>query len=156
MESITTEELIQLKETLKKCVDELLSLRNRLAEYDSEFINQFDEIELDLNKLYHLAGEEKSLLKKKLSFDCNQFAERITAITSNLTISVEDYHKDFEKFTRELGDCNEGCPVDLKTTLKTLLQIYKENLDVLAGMEVIFRRYSVTLKRKLNSSKTNC
>lgn len=148
MERSITEELIQLKETLKKCVDELLSLRNRLAEYDSEFINQFDEIELDLNRLYHLDGDEKSLLIKKLSFDSNQFAERISAITSNLTVRVEEYGKDYDRFTLELGESNQDCSPDLKTTLKTLLQIYKENLDVLAGMEIIFTRYSSTLKEK--------
>lgn len=153
MESFTTEDMILLKETLKKRVDELLSLRNRLAEYDSELINQFDEIELDLNRLYHLQGEEKSFLKNKLSFDGNQFAERITSISSNLKIKVEDYRKDFERFTRELGDCHEGCSADLKTTLKTLLQIYKENLDVLSGMEVIFSRYSSTLKEKTEQFK---
>lgn len=153
MESNRIEQLNTLKETLKKCVDELLSFRNRLAEYDSEFINQFDEIELDLNRLYHLKGEEKSSLTKKLSFDCNQFAERISAITSNLTIKVEEFRNDFDRFTRELMECNEGCSANLKTTLGTLLQIYKENLDVILGMEVIFARYSSTLKEKTEQVK---
>lgn len=148
MESFTTEDIILLKETLKKRVDELLSLRNRLAEYDSELINQFDEIELDLNRLYHLQGEEKSLLKNKLSFNGNQFAERILAITADVKIKLEYYKKDFDNFTKEFGEYNNTCPADLKTTLKTLMQIYKEHLDVFAGMEVIFERYSETLKEK--------
>lgn len=153
MESKTTEELNLLKETLKKRVDELLSLRNRLAEYDSELINQFDEIELDLNRLYHLQGEEKSLLKNKLSFDGKQFAERILAITSDLSTKIEYYRKDYAGFILKFDDYNKICSADLNTTLKTLLQLYKENLDVFTGMEVIFTRYSSTLKDKTEQFK---
>mgnify|MGYP001491081686 FL=1 len=53
------EELRDLKDNLKKTVDELLGLRNRLAEYDSEFISKFDDLELDTNRLAYLQGEKK-------------------------------------------------------------------------------------------------
>jgi hypothetical protein len=148
MESYTTEDMIRLKETLKKRVDELLSLRNRLAEYDSELINQFDQIELDLNRLFHLQGEEKSLLKNKLLFDGKQFAERIQAIASDLKVKHEDFKKDFDRFLQEINESVGVSSADLKTTLKTLMDIYKEHLDIFAGMEVIFSRYSATLKEK--------
>ena len=148
MESYTTEDMIRLKETLKKRVDELLSLRNRLAEYDSELINQFDQIELDLNRLFHLQGEEKSLLKNKLLFDGKQFAERIQAIASDLKVKHEDFKKDFDRFLQEINESVEVCSADLKTTLKTLMDIYKEHLDIFTGKEVTFSRYSATLKEK--------
>ncbi|GAB1350721.1 hypothetical protein MASR1M107_29360 [Ignavibacteriales bacterium] len=60
------EELRDLKDNLKKTVDELLGLRNRLAEYDSEFISKFDDLELDTNRLAYLQGEKKELLIKKV------------------------------------------------------------------------------------------
>jgi hypothetical protein len=148
MESLTTEDLNLLKEVLKNRVDELLSLRNRLAEYDSELINQFDQIELDLNKLNNLEGEERAVLKNKLLFDRKQFAERITAITADLTVKLEDYRNDFEKFSQERVRLDLDCPRDLKTTLETLLQIYKEHIDVFAGMEIIFKNYTTTLEEK--------
>lgn len=148
MESYTTEDMILLKETLKKRVDELLSLRNRLAEYDSEIINQFDQIELDLNRHFHLHGEEKSSLKNKLLFDGNQFAGRIIAISDDLKTKREDFKKDFEAFSTQINQSADVCSADLKTTLKTLMEIYEEHLDIFAGMEMIFSRYTITLKEK--------
>jgi hypothetical protein len=49
---------------------------------------------------------------------------------------------------QEINESVEVCSADLKTTLKTLMDIYKEHLDIFAGMEVIFSRYSATLKEK--------
>lgn len=142
------EELRDLKDNLKKTVDELLGLRNRLAEYDSEFISKFDDLELDTNRLAYLQGEKKELLIKKMLFDIEQFKQRISGVVEGLDTFLSRHEKEFGGMSGVLVRTKEMCPVDLGYTLSTLEEVYREHLDIFIGMRSIYEKYISTLTDK--------
>jgi len=144
----SVEELRELKEQLIKTVDELLSLRNRLAEYDSEFISKFDELELDINRLSYLQGDEKEPLKKKLLFDIDQFKLRIAGVVEGLDAFLTRHEAEFGGVAGILAESKLICPADLGYTFKTLESVYREHLDIFAGMKEIYEKYIRTLQEK--------
>jgi hypothetical protein len=145
--------LNELKELLKRTVDELLNLRNRLAEYDSEFISKFDDLELNMNRLFHLQGEEKDLLTKKMLFDCERFKGRVEGVAEELSGQIAHFRRGYNESNRINTEKSEGCSTDLKTNVTMLIEIYREHIGIFSGMELIYKRYIKTLEDKLSKLK---
>ncbi len=145
------DELRELKVHLKSTVDELLSLRNRLAEYDSEFIGRLDDLEVDINKYAYLSGTEKNMVRDRLLYDCDTFKKRINEVISGLDIVTEKHANELGAINTQLDQCLGTCPQDMKHTLVTLRDIYAEHIDVFDGMKRIYTRYVNNLTEKLKT-----
>lgn len=145
------DELRELKVHLKSTVDELLSLRNRLAEYDSEFIGRLDDLEVDINRYAYLSGDEKALIRERLLYDCDNFKKRINEVISGLNQTMEKHSNELNTINSQLDKCLGGCPHDIKYTLITLRDVYAEHIDVFDGMKKIYARYVNNLSEKLKT-----
>ena len=145
------EELRELKIHLKTTVDELLSLRNRLAEYDSEFIGRLDDLEVDINKYAYLSSAEKDMIRERLLYDCDNFKKRINEVISGLDRMMEKHTNELFAINARLEQCLGGCPQDMKHTLVTLRDVYAEHIDVFDGMKKIYTRYVNNLSAKLKT-----
>lgn len=145
------DELRELKVHLKSTVDELLSLRNRLAEYDSEFIGRLQLLEVDINKYGYLGGKEKELLRERLVYDCDSFKKRISEVINGLTVTIERHTGEISTLSKKIEGCNSNCPEDLKHNLTVLHDVYRQHVNVMDGMRKIYIRYVGNLDEKLKS-----
>ncbi len=147
----TLEELRELKTHLKTTVDELLSLRNRLAEYDSEFIGRLQLLEVDINRYGYLDGSEKERFRERIVYDCDSFKRRIGDVIEGLTATVARHTEELAAFDLKFENCPAGCPEDLRHNLAVLSDVYRQHINVMDGMRKIYLRYVANLEGKLKT-----
>jgi len=143
------DELRELKLQLRGTVDELLSFRNRLSEYDSDFIGRLYSLEVEINKYSNIPDSEKTLIYQNLIAGCDEFKQKIEEVILGIDSAIRKHTSSLIESGEKIDRCSEECPQDLKFTLSTLRQVYNENLEVFFGMKKIYQKYLKNIDEKL-------